>query len=363
MMVHKMEEQWIIRVEEREYGPADLSTLHLWKDEGRLLPQNPARRTDTDSWTTAAEIPDLFESAPPVQIEPRRSFGRILVQAFRIYGKGFNQFLALTLLVFVPWVCGQLSGAILDTSSNESVDLRTAAAAAFTVCMFILRVALWPIYIAGIQILAANFSSGRRVKFLAAVNDAVKFWPRVALICLLVYGAFFLLSVLGLGIMVMLAVGGSSLVSIFLGLVLLVFQVWIFSWLFINVLFWQQTAVLEGADAIESLRRSKQLARSGRNLRWFQRPLWRGAFIVSVWTVFVVALDAGPAWPTLQQYFHVLTSSQDPQVLLETLKAVPQSHAMLLLSVAAAFLQSILRPLLGIAFVVLYFDSKANLPA
>jgi hypothetical protein len=201
------------------------------------------------------------------------------------------------------------------------------------------------------------------VKFFAALNDAAKFWPRVAVLCLLVYGAFFLLMVLGLGIMVMLAAGGSSLISIFLGLVLLVFQVWMFGRLFINVLFWQQAAVLEGADAIASLRRSKQLSRSGRHLRWFQRPSWRGAFIVSIWAAFVFTLDAGPAWPSVQQSFHALTSSQDPQVILETLKTVPQSHAMVLLTFAVALLQSVLRPLLGIAFVLLYFDSKANLPA
>jgi len=358
-----MAEQWIIRVEEREYGPADLATLHQWKDEGRLLPQNPARRTDTDSWTTAAEIPDLFESAPPVQTEPQRSFGRILIQALRIYSKGFPQFLTLTLLVLVPWVCGQLSGAIIDTSSSETVDLRTAAAAAFAMCMFIIRVALKPIYIAAIQILAASFCSGRRIRFSTALNEAVKFWPRVAALCLLVYGAFFLLILLALLIMVMLAVGSSSLISIFLGLALLVFQVWMFGRFFINVLFWQQAAVLEEADAIESLRRSRQLARSGRNLPWFQRPLWRGAFIVSIWSAFVFALDAGPVWPLLQQYFHALTSSQDPQVVIEALKAVPQSHAMVLLTFAAAILQSILQPLLGIAFVLLYFDSKGNLPA
>lgn len=357
-----MAEQWIIRVENREYGPADLPTLHQWKEEGRLLPQNPARRVDADLWTIAAEIPDLFESAPPVQIEPQISFAQILVQTVRIYGKGFAQFLALALLVFVPWMCGQLSGALIETGANEALDLRTAAAAAFTMCMFVLRIALWPIYIAGIQILVANFCSGRRIRFFAALNKAVKFWPRVAGLCILVYVAFGLLVVLQLGIMVMLAADGSSLLSMLAALVLLLFLVWVFGRFFINVLFWQQAAVLEGADAIESLRRSKQLARSGRSLPWFQRPLWRGAFIVSIWSAFVFALEVGPAWPSLQQYFHAFTSSQDPQAIMEALKAAPQSHGMVLFTFSAAFLQAILRPLLGIAFVLLYVDSKANLP-
>ena len=52
-----MAEQWIIRVEGKEYGPADLATLHEWKADGRVLPANPARREDVDLWETAGEIP------------------------------------------------------------------------------------------------------------------------------------------------------------------------------------------------------------------------------------------------------------------------------------------------------------------
>ena len=365
-----MAEEWIIRVQGKEYGPADLDTLREWQREGRLLPQNPARRVDVDLWTTAGEIPGVFEPAPPVtvppvQIEtaeprPRRSFAGILGQTFRIYGKGFFQFLCLTLLVIVPSVCGQLTGAMIETSSNVDVDLRTAAAAAFTLCMLILTLALWPIYIAGIQILAAGLCTHRRVGFLAGLNEAVKFWPRVAFLCIVVYGVFLLLMVLALGIMVMLAVGASSLLTIMFALVLLIFQVWMFGRWFINVLFWQQAAVLEGADATESLRRSKQLARSGRNLPWFQRPLWRGAFIASIWVAFVLALEVGPAWPSFQHSLQTLMSAQNPQALIEALKATPQTHGVDIASFAAALLQAILRPLLGIAFVVLYFDTEID---
>src|SRR2546430_9043320 len=47
-----------------------------------------------------------------------------------------------------------------------------------------------------------------------------------------------------------------------LGLAL--FQIWLFTRFFINVLFWQQFAVLENATAIDALRASRNLARSGR---------------------------------------------------------------------------------------------------
>ena len=70
-----MAEQWIIRVEGKEYGPADVATLLEWKADGRVLPKNEARRADVDPaaaaasaeeplWTMAAEIPGLFEATP-----------------------------------------------------------------------------------------------------------------------------------------------------------------------------------------------------------------------------------------------------------------------------------------------------------
>src|SRR5213592_4041205 len=68
----EMPEQWIIRVEGKEYGPADLATLREWKADGRVLPTNPARMVDVDLWKTAGEIPGLFHvEPPPVQTEAR----------------------------------------------------------------------------------------------------------------------------------------------------------------------------------------------------------------------------------------------------------------------------------------------------
>ena len=71
-----MAEQWFIKVEGREYGPADLATLLEWKDDSRVLRTNEVRRSDRDDWTVAGEIPGLFEAVPPpvappsMQIEP-----------------------------------------------------------------------------------------------------------------------------------------------------------------------------------------------------------------------------------------------------------------------------------------------------
>ena len=54
-------EEWVVRVDGREYGPANIDTLREWKAEGRLLPANEARRAEAELWTLAAEIPGLFE--------------------------------------------------------------------------------------------------------------------------------------------------------------------------------------------------------------------------------------------------------------------------------------------------------------
>src|SRR5204862_550356 len=182
-----MAEEWIVRVQGKEYGPVDVETLREWKTEGRLLPTNEARRADVDLWTTVADIPGLFESddigagrlPQQASLQTRRSFAQILIETVRIYRKGFFQFVGLTLLT------------------------------------------------------------------------------------------------------------------------LLAFQVWLFGRFFINVLFWQQFAVLENARALDSLRESKNLARSGRDLPWFQRPMWRAAFIASIWFAFVLAITLGPEWSTL----------------------------------------------------------------
>jgi len=141
---------------------------------------------------------------------------------------------------------------------------------------------------------------------------------------------------------------------------LLILQVWMFGWFFITVLFWQQFAVLENAGFIDSLRYSRNLARSGRDLPWFQRPMWRAVFISSIWFALVLAITLGPQWTTLQHYFNQLATTQDPQKLLQQLTEAQQARGFDISAFALNLLQRILQPLLGIAFVVLYLDCKIH---
>jgi len=368
-------EEWILRVDGREYGPANIETLREWKAEGRVLPANEARRADTELWRLAAEIPGLFnvEALPTVSAPrpthstssgeapsplPPRGFGQILADTSRIFVKGFLQFLSLTLLVVLPSVCAQLTAMWMQTGQASNADLRVLAAGGFAFLMFIFSMAMWPVYVAGIQIITTEIAAGRRIGFFAALNDAVRFWPRIAALCIFVYGVFFLLIVFAFLIAAMIVGGGSSVFVILLALALLGLQVWMFGRFFVNVLFWQQFAVLENAGVIESLRESRNLARSGRGLPWFQRPLWRGVFIASLWFAFVLAIALVSEWRTLQHSLNELMTTQDPQTLLQKLTEAQQAHGFDVLSFALGILQKILQPLIGIAFVLLYIDSR-----
>ena len=368
-------EEWILRVDGREYGPANIETLREWKAEGRVLPANEARRADAELWSLAAEIPGLFnvealptfsaprlihstssgQAPPPL---PPRGFGEILTGTFRIYATGFLQFFSLTLLVVLPSVCAQLTAIWMQTGRASDADPRVLAAGGFAFLMFIFSMAMWPVYVAGIQIITTEIAAGRRIGFFAALNDAVRFWPRIAALCIFVYGVFFLLIVFAFLIAAMIVGGASSVFVILLALALLGVQIWMFGRFFVNVLFWQQFAVLENAGVIDSLRESRNLARSGSELPWFQRPLWRGVFIASLWFALVLAIALVSEWTTLQHSLNELMTIQDPQTLLQKLTEAQQAHGFDVLSFGLGIVQKILQPLIGIAFVLLYFDSR-----
>jgi hypothetical protein len=363
-----MAQQWIIRVQGKEYGPVDVETLREWKTEGRVLPENEARRANADAWVTAADIPGLFGAEglvpsrprlrqPPLQ--ERRSFGQILSETLRIYRKGFPQFLGLVLIVAAPSICAQLANSSLAASPNMELDFRTFIVAAFGFGMVLFGLAMWPVFIAGIQILTAELTADRETRLFKLLPHVLKFWPRVAMLCVFVYGVYFLLTVFGFGIAIMIVIGGSSLLVPFLALALLGLQVWMFGRFFINVLFWQQFAVLADTTPANALHQSKELARSGSDLPWFQRPMWRGVIIASVWFALVLLLQLGAEWHTIQQYFHELTITQDPQALLQKITESQRTNGFNLISFSLNVLQRILQPLIGIAFVVLYFDSRS----
>src|ERR1700758_1552168 len=82
-----MTEEWIVRVQGKEYGPADIETLREWKTEGRLLPENETRPANAAPpavagsakdvlWSAASTIPGLFDLeavVPTAGRSPRRA--------------------------------------------------------------------------------------------------------------------------------------------------------------------------------------------------------------------------------------------------------------------------------------------------
>src|SRR6266550_6104454 len=147
-----MPDEWIIRVEGKEYGPADLTTLQEWKAEGRVLPANEARQADETNWEKAEKIPGLFETPqPPVQSaapEFRRAvpIKNILPETFAIYTRGFFKYLGLTLLVVGPSICAQLTATFVDATPGANADVRTLVAGAFALCMLLLGLVMTPVY-------------------------------------------------------------------------------------------------------------------------------------------------------------------------------------------------------------------------
>src|SRR5436190_20660760 len=154
---------------------------------------------------------------PPIQVS-RRSFAEILTEALQIYRKGFFQFLGLTLVVLLPSICSQLTTAFVQPPQGSNVDFRSVLAAGFGFLTFILSIVMWPVYIAGIQILTAEIMHGQRPSLVAMLNEAVTFWPRIAGLCIFVYGVFFLLIVFGLAVAAMAAGASSSVLLILLAM-------------------------------------------------------------------------------------------------------------------------------------------------
>jgi hypothetical protein len=358
-----MSDEWMVRVEGREYGPVDTDTLLEWKNEGRLIRTNELQRVGEERWIPAGEFPEIFADEIPPPIPPStstasgRGLGAILAASFRIFRRGFRHFLALTLLSALPSFCAQLSAPPTDLSSADNLDLRATLAVLFSFFMALLSLALWPVFIAGIQIATVEVREGRTLGTLDLFRRALQLWRRVAALCIFVYGSFLLWTAIPLFLILVVVLTVPPEIGFFLALALLAFQVWITARLFTNFLFWQQFAVIAQSDINHSLRQSRELARSGQERPWYSRPLWRGAVLASLWCVVVLLVNIDAEWQLLQTYFHQVATQTDPQAMVKALSdAKPHTGGMV--NFGLALLQIVLRPLLGISFVVLYFESN-----
>jgi GYF domain 2 len=361
-----MADQWIINVQGKEFGPVDVETLHEWKREGRLLAQNPARRVDLDFWTTAGEIPGLFESLPatgngaPLPIY-HRSFTQIFSETFQIYRKGFFSFFCFSLLTGIPAFFLQLNLPAFEIGNHAAASWNAIRPGFFSLSMCALFAVVWPIFLSGIQLTSAGVVQARDLELPGLFGRSIRLWPRMAKLSLLVYGSYFIWSALPLVVAGALILGEPSVVSILLALLILTFQVFMTARLWINFMFWQQSAALGDLTGLAALRESKMLARSRRGEHWLERPLYRGAIIVSIWIVLAMIVGSAVQLPFVFVRLQGATNLEQMQTILQNLaSARPPEPLMLAAYATNALVHAAIRPLLGIAFVILYFDAKSG---
>jgi len=362
-----MADRWLVRVGEKEYGPVELGTLDDWKREGRLLPTNEVRRESDSVWATANTIPELFGPPPlPVQtghpLVRRRSFGEIIRDSFRIYKSAFLPFFVVTLLIAIPTLVLELTSPIYGIFPQvEGAGLTRARVIALFA--FIILVVDWPVFLAAIQIATVDVLEGRKVRVGELLRRAANFFPRFARLSLIVYGSYFLCTAIPIAIILSLASESPTILSLLLALLILAVQVIMVARLWVNFLFWQQSAYISNLEGAAALRESKMLARSQRRPRKSTRPLWRGALLASLWVLIVLGLSAGAEIPLILPKLQSVSTSSPEEIIKmwQDLNVPKVADAMLIGSMAlSSSIRALLRPILGIAFVLVYLDARAD---
>jgi GYF domain 2 len=367
-----MADRWLVRVGEKEYGPVDVDTLAVWKREGRLLPTNEVRRESDSAWTIANTIPELFGPPPvPAEIDHplrrRRSFGEIIRDSFTIYKSAFLPFFVITLLIAIPPLVIELTSPAYGIFPQVEGTSGLTRARVIALFGFIALVVNWPVFLAGIQIATVDVLEGRKVRLGELLRRAANFFPRFARLGLVVYGSYFLCAIFPVAITLSLVSASETIspimliFSLVLALLILGVAVIMLARLWVNFLFWQQSAYISNLEGAEALRESKLLARSQRRPRKSARPLWRGALLASLWVLIVLGLSAGAEIPLIFSKFQNVSTAEEMLKVLQNLDAPKAADAMLIGSmVVSSLVRALMRPILGIAFVLLYLDARAD---
>jgi hypothetical protein len=367
-----MGEEWIVRVEGKEYGPVETDELREWKREGRLIPANELRRVGDERWICAGELPEVFGDAEPAVASPPppprdfarpRAWRQIFAETFRIYRHGFARFMFFGLLTSVPFFVLQwtLPKIPLPDLASGSYALPPQGLPPISMVMFIVLLLAWPVSAAGCQFVADDILHGRSrslgVQFIAALHC----WVRVFTAALLVYGSYIFWFFVPFAAMIAFLGGGNLFLASLMVLLIGGFMVYMNARLFINFLFWQQTVVLETQPPLAALRESKELARGVRHGPLLDRPLYRGAIVASVWLLLLLVLTFGVQLPFMLVRFIGIENPDQAMALMQELsKSQTPDALMIAADITTATLNLLLRPLLAAAFVVLYYDARAR---
>ncbi|MGH8093974.1 MAG: DUF4339 domain-containing protein [Chthoniobacterales bacterium] len=356
---------WVVRVQGKEYGPVDLDELREWKREGRLIPENEVREPGSDRWILAGELPEIFAdevaTLPLPPVVRRLSFGEVFGASWRVYREGFVRFFVLALLVAVPAFFLQLAAPFLEMPKHGGLSITVMVSATVAFLMLMLLVIAWPFSLAGMQLLSADLYAGRNPGLGEVLTRAKPLWTRMFVLGLIVYGSYFLWTIIPMLVALTLAAGAAAVSSLLLMLCLLLFAAYMVARLFINFLFWQQAGALNGAEVMDALRESKDLARSRTELPRMQRPLYRGALIASIWLLVIIGLNAAIELPVVFFRMRGVTSVEQAAAMLQSMAtASTPDFLSALTTFLSTLVHAVLRPWLAAIFVVLYFDTKAS---
>lgn len=370
-----MEEEWIVRVQGQEYGPVGPNELREWRSEGRLIPTNEVRRVGEERWIQAGELPEVFgdvsEAVPTPAPSPMKEifvrpwrWREILGETFRIYQQGFWRFMLLGLVTSVPMAVMQLTFPripIPNLGAEPSAAISIPPISPLCKVMVLLVLLVWPISAAGFQFVAADILGSHSNSLGAQVSKTFRYWARMLGAGLLVYGSFFFWTFLPLQAMLAFANGANLLLGLLMIVLIGGFMVYIVARLFINFLFWQQTTALGNQQPFQALRESKELARSLPDAPRFERPLYRGAIAASIWLVLLLVVTYSVQLPFAMARLSGVANLEEAVALMKKVTESPSPDFLLVAAeIASAIVYLLLRPLLAIVFVILYFDAKAR---
>lgn len=366
-----MPEQWMVRVEGKEYGPVDEDDLREWRAEGRLIRQNEVRRVGEERWIPAGDLPEIFAeeqpeqpTEPPDLIARQRTGPEIFRETIRIYRAGFLRFLLFGLLTAVPMFVLQWTFPKVPLPNLAAPSTTTGPAVAIPpICwlMLLLVILVWPVSTAGFQYVADDILRGRRRSLADQFAAALQRWGRMLSTGLVVYASYFFWVFVSFTAMVALLSTRIPVVSQMLYLLVGAFMVYMLVRLFLNFLFWEQTAAFGDEGAMLALRESKELARCAPEAPRLDRPLYRGVIIVIGWFVLLLLALMAVQFPLMLVRLGGVENPEQAAVLMETLAQAKTPDALMIAAdVLAALVNLILRPLLAVSFLVLYYDAKAR---
>jgi hypothetical protein len=131
--------------------------------------------------------------------------------------------------------------------------------------------------------------------------------------------------------------------------------------LIINFLFWEQAAALGEDGALVALRESKELARCAPNEPRFDRPMYRGLMVLSLWLLLLIVLLIAVQFPFTLARIGGAENPEQAMAIMRSLSQAKTADALMIASdIASAVMNLLVRPLLTTSFIVLYYDAKAR---